>query len=376
MLEAGIYLIVFAGILLWYYSIAKPDAVIPFDEVHPSYMEEYGALFEQKMPYFRKLKPDARHHFIYRVREVERELTVIGREELEVTPSMKRMVCACIVQLTFGFKDPHLPMLSAVALYPDVFYSRLLETWVRGLTMGNGMVHMSWKHFEEGYADSEDTYNLGLHEFAHVLRLQAEKTNQSDSRMEAYFYHWEEIGNEVYAKLRNGQVDFLREYAATNSSEFFAVCIENFFEVPQKLMGHLPDLYFHLCHLLNQNPLNAGEHYSFDREDAEQANTILEEAIPLFQPQHSANERIFWTIAGNASLLGLSAVYLNISDIHMDLVPAVRTALVSGMIMLGVRWHYYADVRAITDTDFLVHFLSKVMPVVGLLTFIVHLMYC
>jgi Mlc titration factor MtfA (ptsG expression regulator) len=40
-----------------------------------------------------------------------------------------------------------------------------------------------------------------------------------------------------------GKYKLLGEYAATNEAEFFAVATERFFESPQNLKKHFPDLY-------------------------------------------------------------------------------------------------------------------------------------
>lgn len=48
---------------------------------------------------------------------------------------------------------------------------------------------------------------------------------------------------------------FLRSYASTNQQEFFAVCVEHFFEASKSFRENLPQLYSHLCILLNQDPL-------------------------------------------------------------------------------------------------------------------------
>jgi len=50
----------------------------------------------------------------------------------------------------------------------------------------------------------------------------------------------------------------LGSYAATNYQEFWAVCVENFFERPSSLKIQLPELYAAICKLLNQDLLEPG----------------------------------------------------------------------------------------------------------------------
>jgi Mlc titration factor MtfA (ptsG expression regulator) len=55
--------------------------------------------------------------------------------------------------------------------------------------------------------------------------------------------------------MQAGEASLLDKYAATNYQEFWAVCIETFFERPEEFKKQMPNLYFALCHLLNQDPL-------------------------------------------------------------------------------------------------------------------------
>jgi Mlc titration factor MtfA (ptsG expression regulator) len=51
---------------------------------------------------------------------------------------------------------------------------------------------------------------------------------------------------------------FLGSYAASRYEEFWAVCVEHFFERPTAFKIHLPDLYTAMCVLLNQDILTPG----------------------------------------------------------------------------------------------------------------------
>ena len=60
---------------------------------------------------------------------------------------------------------------------------------------------------------------------------------------------------------REKKYEYLRSYAFTNEHEFFAVCVEHFFESPDKFALELPKLFDIMCSLLNQNPLNTVDDY-------------------------------------------------------------------------------------------------------------------
>ena len=68
-----------------------------------------------------------------------------------------------------------------------------------------------------------------------------------------------------YHRIRNDEDSFLRNYAGKSEREFFAVCIEHFFEAPKEFSDELPDIYIPLCNLLNQDPRNAHCDYLLEK---------------------------------------------------------------------------------------------------------------
>ena len=53
-------------------------------------------------------------------------------------------------------------------------------------------------------------------------------------------------------KINKGP-QFLRDYAKSNIHEFWAVCVEHFFEAPVQFKEQLPELYIAMCNVLNQD---------------------------------------------------------------------------------------------------------------------------
>ena len=108
-----------------------------------------------------------------------------------------------------------------------------------------------------GYRNATDGYNVGLHEMAHALFLEDVIKNGEDDFLNAKeLRNFQATGKLEIGKIRNNEDSFIRDYAATNRDEFFAVCIEQFFEQPEDFQLQLPHLYKNLQLLLNQNPIN------------------------------------------------------------------------------------------------------------------------
>lgn len=59
--------------------------------------------------------------------------------------------------------------------------------------------------------------------------------------------------------MRQGTNNLLDDYGAANFDEFWAVCVETFFEKPAEFQQVMPELYESLSGLLNQNPLEPGK---------------------------------------------------------------------------------------------------------------------
>lgn len=253
------------GIRLWNIyrspeSTATDEALLEgFSKIEtlPS-AERLNAFLMQHFPFFQRLGPKSRQKFMQRMYMLLRDKYFGGREGLVVHDVMILLICATLVQLTFGLRVFSLPRFRRIVLYPDVFYSRLIERDVKGLTVyHSGIIALSWPHAFEGHQIPNDKVNLILHELAHALYL-----DYFGNRSERYgFSMWKDRAMPVLeAMQREGKHPFLREYAASNISEFWAVCVEHFFEAPEAFQKVLPELYTDMRSILQQDPMLLAAH--------------------------------------------------------------------------------------------------------------------
>ena len=180
----------------------------------------------------------------------------IGREGLVVTDEIKVLISASATQLTFGLKDFTINHLHTINVFPHVFYSKFYNTSFKGLNTQNGVLSLSWNDFKEGYSNEADKINLGLHELAHALNIEVDEDENSDNHFSSYFEKWTSIAQNDFIDLKEGKNTFLRSYGGTNMHEFFAVCVEHFFEASAEFKNRLPHLYNFLMLMLNQDPTN------------------------------------------------------------------------------------------------------------------------
>lgn len=232
-------------------------------------------LLKQKNPYFRNLSPDAQEVFVDRLFKFMEDKKFIGREGLVITDEIKVLISAAAIQLTFGLKDYMITHLYAINVFPRVFFSKYLKVNLKGLNTQSGVLSLSWNDFKEGYAVEDDKINLGLHELAHALYIDLDEEGNYDEHFSAYFEKWEDVAQKDYNELKEKKITFLRDYGGTNMHEFFAVCVEHFFEAPKEFKKELPHLYNYLMLMLNQDPDNVKGDYEV-RVYAEKALVITE----------------------------------------------------------------------------------------------------
>ena len=124
-------------------------------------------------PYYQRLSPENRSlfekklvRFLYRKRFIPRNVD-------EVTIEAKVLISASAVQLTFGLPDIYLRHFHTILVYPNDYYSSITKRYHKGeVNPLFGIIVLSWQSFVDGYIYPNDSFNVGLHEMAHALRLE------------------------------------------------------------------------------------------------------------------------------------------------------------------------------------------------------------
>ncbi|HMT28464.1 MAG TPA: zinc-dependent peptidase, partial [Bacteroidia bacterium] len=295
-------------------------------------------ILETSSSYFRALSPEAKKTFLTRCINFNNSIRYIGMEGLTVTEEMRWRLAAAAVQITFGFKNFSLSHYHTIKIFPETFYSRMHDRYLKGGTSTSGVFFFSWKDFVEGYNDSTDRYNLGLHEMGHALRLQLLHGSDFDDRFADYADKWIDIARPEFESMSSNESAFLRSYAAVNMEEFFAVCVEHFFEVPEEFKKHLPDIYNHLCFLLNQDPSRSNDDYRLSPTFITDINSDSGRTpIPLALPRNYKYHNWHWSF--NVIIVGIFIAfpivislygYVLFRPLHVFLIVALAAAILSG----------------------------------------------
>lgn len=210
-------------------------------------------------PYFSKLVHPDQDKFINRLRKfIRAKIFVI--HDVKGYREMPILLSAAAIQLTFGLNRYMMPHFTIIQIYPQEFIGMEPMRILIGNVSGN-TINIAWKQFLESYKNKYGKNNLGLHEMAHALYYQNfEADEYRDTEFRGSFHHFTSLGDKIFEREKLLSVGLYSDYAMKNFQEFWAESIEIFFQSPDKLNQHYPDLYKILCDLLCQDPLNYPHH--------------------------------------------------------------------------------------------------------------------
>ncbi|MCW3105361.1 MAG: hypothetical protein JWO09_3801 [Bacteroidetes bacterium] len=252
-------------------------------------------ILSSKFAYYQKLDSWGKARFMRRLHRFIENKDFIGSGGIILTDEMIVLISACAIQLTFGLKEYKLNHFSKIFVYPKAFYSKVSKQYHKGETNLAGAIVLSWSHFLEGYSKPNDKINLGLHEMAHALRFDKFKSDEYDRFFNRYYDKWQVVAKGEFQKTREGDT-FFREYGGTNVNEFFAVCVESYFEAPAEFKRLHPGIYAHMRILLNQDPLEDFNNFSASRNNYRKVHN------PDFEPE---GKMIYKTRFGSKNILSL-----------------------------------------------------------------------
>lgn len=216
--------------------------------------EDIEACLLRSFRYYNNLPPELKPRFLKRVSRFleSKEFRVAG--DMELKPEHRILIAASAVQLTFGLDKYLLDHFNQIILYPKAYFSRQQQRVHKGEVNLRGAIILSMEDFFFGYENETDGLNLGLHEMSHALQLEVMVQGDYEAFFGHYFVKWQQEAELEFAKMKETDNPVLRDYATTNLAEFFAVCVENFFERPGDFKRMMPELYQRMTLLLNQDP--------------------------------------------------------------------------------------------------------------------------
>lgn len=236
----------------------------PQPQMHQDYLVYQGAalglstnnirhILERHYPYYNALDSNLQQRFVERLETFMAEKTFIihGGEAYKEMPVL---LSAAAIQITFGLKRFRLPYYQYLQIHPEEYFAddalRVLAGHVQGST-----ITIAFNQLLKGLNDPKDGVNVGLHEMAHALYFQHLVADWIKGKTFVdRFNDIMEEGAEVY-ELKHHQHQVFTANAFKDLQEFWAESTELFFEKPEVMQQHYPDIYDAMKTLLQQDPI-------------------------------------------------------------------------------------------------------------------------
>ena len=229
-----------------------------------------AVLLETHVAAYRALPPDARTAFLQRMKQFLSRIRVHG-VGIPLEPLDIVLVAAGAVIPTWGFPEWTYNNLSDVLLYPEAFdqqhFAKEHENRHNTLGMvGSGAMErvmiLSEPALREGFP-TQDPHgegfhggrsNTAIHEFVHLI-------DKSDGAVDGIpeallgdkVHAWTDLVHAYLGPVGSGHTD-INPYGGTNAAEFFAVVSEYYFQRPDLMKEHHPDLFALLFHIFRYAP--------------------------------------------------------------------------------------------------------------------------
>lgn len=267
-----------------------------------AFFETWNSFLNNFQLYYRDLNYEGKIRFVSRVQSIYKNVEIIGKEGLELTEEIKILVISNLVQLTFGLEKFWLYGYDYLYLYPDSFCLKTTQKPVAGSTFQSKIIALSWKDFAHDHLHAQDGKNISLLQYAKALVRTVLNGKNYDLKFGSYLEEWFLIiKKECEYKQNRGMALHIWD-SNEDMAEVFARCVEIFFEKPVVLKKELPNTFAHLCCLLNQNPLNITENYSYNIKSLNSKQ--LAAPLPREISIHYKFKQWHWTY--NLPLFGLS----------------------------------------------------------------------
>ncbi len=191
--------------------------------------------------------------------------------DMEVTEEMKLIIAfyACFLLLHVAFKSCYENLIT-ILIYSHTMVAKQVSANGGIFTKGNFLLEgqsagdtvvIAWNDAKkDAYHIHND--NVLLHEFAHELDFLDGAVDGTPPMPSSKYHEWAAVLSHEFNKLsavtlKNrdwGKYKLIGSYAATNEAEFFAVVTERFFERPDALKKHFPELFKELEGFYNYTP--------------------------------------------------------------------------------------------------------------------------
>ena len=231
----------------------------------------WRAILERNLAIFSRLSADDRAELLGHTQVFLAEKHFEGCGGLELTDEMRVTIAGQACLLLLHRDTDYYPELTSVLVYPSGYTAHEPRPIGGGIWEEGGedrlghtghrlrALVLAWDAARNGAVAPTDGENLILHEFAHQLDFENQRSDGTpalDTRGD--YLAWARVMSAEFDALRDatdsGVPTLLDGYGATDPAEFFAVITEVFFERPRALRRLHPALFAQLQRFYRQDP--------------------------------------------------------------------------------------------------------------------------
>ena len=231
----------------------------------------WRAILERNLAIFSRLSADDQAELLGHTQVFLAEKHFEGCGGLELTDEMRVTIAGQACLLLLHRDTDYYPELISVLVYPSGYTAHEDRPIGGGIWEEGGedrlghtghrlrALVLAWDAARKGAAAPTDGENLVLHEFAHQLDFENQRSDGTpalDTRGD--YLAWARVMSAEFEALRDasdaGVPTLLDSYGATDPAEFFAVITEVFFERPRALQKLHPALFAQLQRFYRQDP--------------------------------------------------------------------------------------------------------------------------
>ena len=219
---------------------------------------EFETFLLAEIPHYRSLEEPGRELFRQRAKIFLSETEFHGAG-VKLDDGLRLRAAAAAVIPTLGFPEWQWSMLREMIFrpdgYTDYFYtddegvvSEFEESGMVGLSgILSGVMMLSSEDLIQEFAHPENGFNVGIHEFAHLMSADGDFLAEGDRA------GWNRLLERERRRFQRGE-SLLDEYAFMDDDELFAVASELFFTIPRLFQRWHQELYAVLKRAYRQDP--------------------------------------------------------------------------------------------------------------------------
>lgn len=221
--------------------------------------EHWEGILRSHVAFFRALDDSEKERFRQLIKVFLDEVRITGIRT-DIDDTIRILVAASALIPIFGFHDWEYHRLSEVLIYPTSFGDAFQMNGepdenilgMVGQEHLSGIVILSKSALLAGFENQSNKENVGVHEFAHLVEKEETEYGLPQEVPWEVVKHWiYYVARELAHPPKNRS--HINPYAYTNEHEFFAVLAAYFFQSPDVLQKHDPDLYRMLRDMFHQD---------------------------------------------------------------------------------------------------------------------------